>query len=367
MPERTPLTLHVNLKTLLIVLAVATPLLVADMFLVLDRSEDDLTATIGNYTETIARGAASEVSRWVHGRVNEARVVAAIPEVRRIANEANRAYSGLNEQAIQSRLERVDRDWETPRAAPVVARMLDNPASVYLRNYIKLNPTFRRLLVTDQEGAAIAGSHKSIDYNQSDEDWWIAGFGDGRAGRIYIEDVRVDPITRTNFTGINLPILDAAGERVIGVLRAIVDVSAVGPAVARVQLGGTGHAMLIRTDGTFIAARDVSANMERKAEESELLGLRADQVSGYGDLLLKGGARKFVGFAHTDLSIPFPDLRWAVLVSQDYAEATAPIAAIRRRLLLSAFLAIAVVGILAVYFSIHRPQEVVDLEEVQRE
>jgi len=360
------LTVRINLKVVLIVLAIAVPLLLADMFLVLDRSSNALTATIGTQTEALAKVTAGEVHRWIRWKVNEVQLLVATSELRRALLEANRRYAGMSEGAVQAMVMDTDRDWETPKVAPLVSRMLSTPASVFLKNHTALDPSFRRFLVADARGAAVAGSHKSIDYNQSDEPWWTTSFGDGRTGRIYVEDVRFDPITRTNFVPINAPILDPEKHQVIGVLRAVVDVTGMTPIVSQIQLGKTGQAMLVKADGTVICSRDAALDMNRKAEEIEALRSSGDRASGYIGLLMSNRQRRFVGFADTDLTRPFPELRWTVIVSQDFEEAMGPIRTINRRVLLSAFVAMGLVAILAVYFSTHRPPEITDLEEVER-
>ncbi|MBI4461484.1 MAG: hypothetical protein HY653_01115, partial [Acidobacteria bacterium] len=45
---------------------------------------------------------------------------------------------------------------------------------------------------------------------------------------------------------------------------------------------------------------------------------------------------------------------------------TAPITAINNRVLISGFLAIGLIVILAIYFSLHRPEKLTDIEEVSQ-
>jgi len=365
MPAPSSLTFRVDFKVLLVVLLLTVPLLVADMFLVLDRSARTLTETIGGYTEAMAKEKAAEVARWVHWKVNNAALLATSSQIRDAVAAANRGYLGVKEETIQARFKEIDSLWESPKAGGLVARMLSSPASDVLNGFTRMDPSFRRLLVTDAYGAPVAGSRKSIDYNQSDEPWWTTTYGDGRTGRIYVEDVRFDPITRTNFFGINTPISDPQQERVIGVLRAIVDVAGMVPIISQVQVGQTGMAMLVRPDGTIICSRDVGPEAGLKAEEISVLEGMTGRPSGYAPLTFRGGRRRFVAFADTGLAPPFPELNWTVLVSQDLEEATAPVSAINRRALTSAFLGIGLIAIVAVYFTIHRPRELTDLEAIK--
>jgi hypothetical protein len=361
---------RVNLKVLLIVLAIALPLLALDMLLVSDRSRNALTSLIGGQSEAIAKVAASETSRWVQGKIVNIGVVAASPDVRRVVAQANRRYQGLSQTAMEASFREIDQNWESREAAGVVSRMLSNPASAYLREYLTVNTSFKRLLVTDAQGASVAGSHKPVDYYQADEEWWAASFADGVTGRIVVEDVRlVDPVTATHFVGVNAPIHDPREERVIGVVRAIVDLGDLLLVTRGVRFGETGEVLLVKDDGTVIGSRDPSLLMEQKVEELESIREVAStekRQSGYTIVKLTGGLRKFLGFADVGLAETFPDLKWTVIVSQDYDEATAPITAINNRILLSAFLAFVLIAAVAVYFSLHRPSKVTDIEEVDK-
>ncbi len=91
--------------------------------------------------------------------------------------------------------------------------MLSNSAAVCLKHYLELDSSFRRVVLADARGVAVTRTRKPIDYNQSDENWWTNSLGDGRSCRIYVEDVRYDAVTWTNFAGISASILDPEGYR----------------------------------------------------------------------------------------------------------------------------------------------------------
>ena len=353
------LELRVNLKALLLLAAVAVPLLLLDLFFVLDRSRSALETTVGNHLKTIAEVMASETSRFVHAKIVEVGILAAEEEVRRAAVEANR------QPVSEQKLLELDRNWESPKSAEVANRMLASPTSAYLRGYLSINLSVKRLLLTDAQGASIAGSHKPIDYYQGDEDWWTAAFRDG-AGAIHVGDIRYDPVSRTNFLAIDAPVLTPGRDRVIGVLRAIVDVAEMRPITTQIQVGGRGEAMLVKGDGTILSSRNVTLVLKQKAEEMEVVGpLAAEQGSGYTNASLKGGARKLIAFADPGLSQAFPELNWKVIVTQDVEEAHLPIAAVTNRAMVTAFAGLLLFAVLAAYFSLHRPLKFTDIENAR--
>ena len=363
MPRSNGVEIHVNLKALVILAAVAVPLLLADVFFVLDQSRAALDSTVGDHLRAVAEVTAAQVSRFVHSKIVEAGVLAAEPELRRAAEAANQGYRGLGEEAIRQKLEEMDRNWESPKASVAAAQLLASPASAYLRDYLTINLGFKRLALTDAQGAVVAASHKPIDYYQADEDWWRAAFRDG-AGAIHVGDVRYDPVSRTHFVSIDLPVLNSGRNQAIGVLRAIIDVGEIRSITTQVQLGAKGEALLVKGDGTIISSPSVTLVMKQKAEEMEVVAsVAAEQSSGYLTAAMKGGAHKFIAFADPGLSQAFPELNWKVLVTQDLQVARAPIARVTNRAMATVFGGLIVFGLAAAYFSLHRPQKFTDIEE----
>ena len=231
-----------------------------------------------------------------------------------------------------------------------------------LTGFVKANVTRGAMVLTDAWGAVIAASHKPSNYYHVDQDWWTATFRDA-AGGIHVGDVNYDSISRTNFLAIDVPVLSRGRDQAIGVLRAIVDVEEMRPITAQIQVGAKGDAMLVKDDGTIISSRNVALVMKQKAEELEVVAsMAAERASGYTSASLKGGAQKFIAFADPGLSQAFPEVKWKVIVAQDLQEVRAPIARVTNRALATVFGGVLLFGLLAAYFSLHRPQKFTDIE-----
>ena len=71
-----------------------------------------------------------------------------------------------------------------------------------------------------------------------------------------------------------------------------------------------------------------------------------------------------MGYASVGLSQRYADTDWTVIVTGDLEEVLAPIETINTRALLSGFLAILIIGALAVYFTTHRPQKLDTMDEL---
>ena len=216
--------LHINARTLLIVLLLTLTPLVIDLVLVVDRSRMELTEVTGGYLETLSRSTAAGLADSVESRATDLVLLARHEEFQRLTREANRVYARRNEPGILAEYEEIDRNWESPQAASIVSTLVGSPASFSLREYLALNDSIARLVVTNQAGVAVAASHKPLFYYSGDQAWWINSFGDGRTGAVHFTDAHWDPVSRTDCIAMSVPILDAESNRIAGVMRALVEV-----------------------------------------------------------------------------------------------------------------------------------------------
>jgi hypothetical protein len=230
-----------------------------------------------------------------------------------------------------------------------------------------LDPRFLRFTVTDERGATIAASHKTIDYYQGDEDYWLNIYNEGR-GSIAITDAQYDVVTKTNFLGIGAPILEPGTNRFVGTLDALVDIASVFPVIADAQVGERGRALLVKDDGTVIRGPNSTLSMNLKSPEYaaivDALKTLQGRQTGYlvADLGAAGG-ETIVGFADTGLKQDFEHLGWVVLVAQPVDEAFAPIYTTQWLILAIAAFAFIAVVVVGVYFSLHHKGEIEEIEE----
>jgi Cache domain len=357
--------IRVPVKRLLIgLLLTIVPICLAGLWTI-SQSERALVNTIGTHFRTIAEGAATEIAAYIHERVVNVSVMANEPTVVDAVTAANLAYQGMSETAISERIQRIENEWNTPAAEATVRGMLASRASRTLRHHRELDPRFLRVTVTDVRGATVAATHKTLDYFQADEDFWQAIYAQGR-GTVNLTDILYDEVTKSNYIGIGVPVVEEGTQRFIGAVDALVDVTSLFPFVNRVQLGPTSRAALVKEDGTIIAAPGVVFSMNLKSDiyaavQDALRTLHGRQT-GYMVADVSGGARKLIGFADTGLKADYRNLGWAVLVSQDSLEAFAPVRTVSRFLAFMALVGLAVVVFFGVYFSLHRRPEMTDIQ-----
>ena len=77
---------------------------------------------------------------------------------------------------IEAETKEIDAAWaEWNVTEPQVHAVLTNSGAASLQAFLALHPLVAEVLATDSLGRVIASAHKSSDYNQADESWWVKG------------------------------------------------------------------------------------------------------------------------------------------------------------------------------------------------
>jgi hypothetical protein len=351
------LELRISFKRLLIgLLLTVVPISIAGLYAI-TRSDRELQRTVGTHFKIFAEATAWEVSQFIHDRVLETGKLAARGVVVDAVTAANRGWQGMSEQAIADRIRGIEKLWPTPESEPIVRGILTSPTALELRRHCELDPRFLRITVTDARGATVAASHKTLDYYQADEDYWQAIYAEGR-GAVSLTDILYDGVTKANYIGIGVPILEPSSGRFIGTLDALVDISSLFLVTNQSHPPLNLRTSLVKDDGAVIASPEATLGANLRSAEflavQDLLATVEGRQIGYVITELPRLGRRLIGFADTGLKENYERLAWIVLVSQDAREAFASIRFVGR---LTAFLAavgLVLVTLLVVYFSLHR-------------
>jgi hypothetical protein len=232
------------------------------------------------------------------------------------------------------------------------------------------DPRLLRITITDERGATVAASDKTLDYYQADEEYWQNIYANGR-GNVSITSVLHDEVTKSHYVGIGVPILAEGTAHVIGTVDALVDISNLFPVVNRLQFGQTARTLLVADDGIVISAPKINFSMRMKSDEyaavRDSLGTPPDQQTGYLITDLRGSGRNLIGFAEAGLRNDYPQLGWFVVVAQHTSEAFAPIRTVNRLISFISLLALALVVVLIAYFMLHKRQVLVDIGDASNQ
>lgn len=323
-------------------------------------SDKAMEQTFGSHFRSLSEGVASEVSLAVHDMVRSAGVLAVEPSVLETVRRSNRSWAGMSDSAIADRIGSIDLAWNTPAGQSTVSATVESATAQFLREYRERDPRLLRITVTDEKGATVAASHKTLDYFQADEDYWQSIYAGGR-GAISLTDILYDDVTKSHYVGIGIPILETGTGRFLGTVDVLADVGATFAALSRVRPGDTGRAMLVKEDGVVIAGSSV--NLAAKAASDEwatLLDRIGGVPTGSGHLVadLRTGGRTVIGYADTGLKRDYAKLSAYVVVAQTAKEAFAPLRGTTRLIAFMSLLGIAMVTLLAMFFALHRQQRI---------
>lgn len=364
MPKE-PFELHVSYKRLLIgLLITVVPISVVGLYAI-TKSDKELQRAIGTHYKVLAESTANQVSEFIHDRVVNVGAMADETRVLEAAEASNRRYSAVSESAITARIRDIEEGWNGLPSASVVSEILTSDAAMRLRRYLELDPRFLRITVTDARGATVAATHKTLDYFQADEDFWQAIHAEGR-GAVSVTKILYDEVTKSSYIGVGVPIMDRNTGRFIGAVDALVDVSSLFRVVNQSYPPLNLRTTLVTEEGMVISAPDVNLSMKLISQEfvavEDALSTISGRQTGYLVTHVTGEDKRVIGFADTGLKEDYQNLGWVVLVSQDARAAFAPIRLVGRLTGLLALIGLAMVTLLAVYFSLHRTAPYVDLK-----
>ncbi len=351
------LEVRFSLRRLLIAMCLTIlPLSLLGLYAV-TRAQTSLRSAVGQNFSTIATMSAREASSYVHDRVVQVGMLARMPVVVDAVRAANRGYVGMSEAAFQQKVERTERIWNTLEADPIVRQILSSPAARALQEQLRLDGRFLRITLTDDHGATIAASHKTMDYYQADEDFWQAIYEGGR-GAISLTDILYDEVTKSKYIGIGMPIVDETTGQFLGALDVLMDLTSIFPQSLAAQSPNAMRIQLVKDDGTVITAPGVTLGMNMRSPEFDAIReFLTDPVAvqrGYALARAGDSSDLLIGYADTGLRGDYRNLGWMVLVAQETRAAFAPVTGVLRLLWFMVISGLAATTLMAVYFSLHR-------------
>ena len=150
---------------------------------------------------------------------------------------------------------------------------------------------------------------------------------------------------------------DETSGRFIGAVSALIDLS---PMLAQLNsgVGAAATTILVKDDGTIVAAPNVNLSMNLKSEEfaavRDTMGTLQGRQAGYILADLRGGKRSLVGFADLKLRQEIPQPGWVIMVTQDLKAATAPLRAITIFAFAMVLLGLLLLSLATMYFFVHK-------------
>ena len=246
-----PYNIQISLQKLLTgLIVVIVPLSVVGLYLT-SSADSNLQQTVGMHFRTIAQTDSAATSQFVRDRIIDVSAIAGEPSIIDAVTAANRTYAGLSEEAIAARIQKIEGQWDTPNADLLVKDMMSSRVSRWLQQQHTLNPRLLKIIVADENGAAVAATGKPLQYVKTDQEHWQAVYAGGK-GAVTVTDVRYDERTQSDYVDIAVPVLEEGSGRFVGVVSALVDIYGLFSAFGQQQLGRTGRVLLVKGSGSLL-------------------------------------------------------------------------------------------------------------------
>ena len=284
----------------------------------------------GNFTE-IAVEAARRIEAQVTRGINEAQQLATTPFLRTAVIEANRGYAGKDEARIQSMIRDWQRRWREREHRHEFPLFVNRIVTNHLIRWHDIRKSdYIGILVTDSQGALVISSIPQVEYYYGKTEWWEAVIN-GERGEVFVSDLYFDPSFGTHVLNVSVPILDNAEQpRAVGAVTVLLRRDSLFHSISEVTIGATGHAMLMRSDGTPLICPLMSP------EEHEVTPALLDHIvspqAGWAVVAndSHGGRDSLVGFAPVRMrerlaAHSLGGKRWFTFVRQDPDETYTPL------------------------------------------
>lgn len=248
-----PFDIQISLQKLLTGLIVAIVLLSVVGLYLTSNADSSLQQTVGMHFRTIAQTDSAANSQFVRDRIIDVSAIAGEANIVDAVTVASRTYAGISEEAIAARIQKIEGQWDIPSTDLLVKDMMSSRASRWLQQQRTLNPRLLKIIVADENGAAVAATGKPLQYVKADQEHWQALYAGGK-GAITVTDVRYDERTQSDYVDIAVPVLEEGSGRFVRGRQRFGGYFWSLPAFGQQQLGRTGRVLLVKGSGIIVNA-----------------------------------------------------------------------------------------------------------------
>jgi signal transduction histidine kinase len=291
-------------------------------------STNSVKHSIGSSFQEIARSTAIRISGAVDMEIDRAIQLAAAPVlVRRIVELSNQRYAGKTDEEVQQLL----REGYSPKLLTQLnkGRLPVVQTINYLMDWAHDEDHYVRVIIADNHGALVASNDVHAPYLNGQETWWQEAFDNG-FDTAYVSSPHLDPQLNDYVFEISVPISGEDHDEPIGVVGLILKRRVLMDTILPIQVGETGHGMLLDTAGTPLVC-PVLPPTEHLIQHALINQLAQDHpVWLVAEDDAHGGHNSIIGAAPVRFSYRLSPLslgghRWFAFVRQQPEETYAPI------------------------------------------
>lgn len=165
-----------------------------------------------------------EVAAVLEKRIDTLQEVTQDPVILQAVRESNEKNGGVPLTDILT----VDRKWiaKDKSVDAFVKGLLTNACANRLMVFQDAHDGYPEIFIADAKGANVCMTNRTSDYYQADEDWWVQGYNGGH-GKAFYGKIEYDESAMAESIPVFLPVRDPATQQAIGVMKAVVDITAI--------------------------------------------------------------------------------------------------------------------------------------------
>jgi len=141
----------------------------------------------------------------------------------KVVKESNEKYRNTS----LSEILKLDEKWQkTEGIDDFIKSFIINECGLFLADFQDAHEAFSEIFITDEKGLIVGETNKTSDFYQADEEWWIKAYGQGK-GQSYYGELEYDQSSRSEAISLFVPIRDSETKRVMGIIKAVCDITAI--------------------------------------------------------------------------------------------------------------------------------------------
>jgi PAS domain S-box-containing protein len=321
-------------------------------------AQTTLEKAIGENSANFAEQVLDKIQRGIRYRIETIQAYATDELLRDFVASSNAQFAVMSDP--NGYIEQVDREWagENEKIDGFIAQLTTNKLAEELTSQKKFYeskynyPLFSEIFVTNRLGANIAQTSKTSDYCQADEEWWQVAGKDG----LFVGNVSYDESSSTYSIDIGARIDDENGN-FLGVIKAVLNIRDIINNIQETKAAAGYKSIqltLIDENGRVLYSTNPYSIFQDAREKlaSEFGNLKLPKHKLYS--LGQKPCEKNIFFAHARSKY---EPSWILLTETESVEIFAPIANLRRTMLLAcvAIMGLALLASSVIYHSVAIP------------
>ena len=298
-------------------------------------SQKVLQESIGRHSSDVVVQTANKLSNFLAVELEEQSGFSTTLAIRILLEASNREFD--KKRNVQEYISARDERWQSESQA----ELLNNTVSQILRMRILEHTSlygvieYGEIFITNKYGAVVAMSDKTTDYRQDDERWWQ----EAKTTGYFVSDVEYDESSSTIGIPIAVSITDASGN-FLGALKVVLRFAIMANIFQDLQKSETfreAHIKLLDSSGRILYS---TTEFYFKQKQSPEITKMLTNDKGYFIQTEPREEEALFSYARSKPSGKFQGLGWVVLAEHPSKTIFAPLAALRKIILILSAIAV---------------------------